>query len=473
MKGKQSKSELLQMLAQNKSNSTQNYANLVDRENEIDPLAQAFSSLGSGEINGPQDRSANALFSGLGAGLKGASNKQKNSKLAELQEFEKQIAYQDAMLKTQLGETQARDASLLNFTSKYKPELMSLNRAIELGDEVSENKITSRLIQGASQYIPGFKEEVGNFTHSYGGNLYFERDGEMYGVPRKEFFSNLPLEDTFGEQAQTLNNLLSNVSLDELARTSLLKNLEVDQAQGKVRNDSLKGDLYNSQINKLNAETNSITNPEQKLSPDAQKYIVKKNIDRVTEIQEGLPKKQKYLLAYQRIYENLKANPDVAGSGFYKDFIRWKNAKAGTDKATALDQLYRNPLLTGLKDIFAGATSNLDVDIFLEGIPKLSDNRDAALLVAQQRIDQYKNEIQEGIDVIKRLSETNYSQLDLTKELTQGNTEQAQSAAGGMVDIVINGKNGQEVVVTVPANEVQEYQNDPDFIRVANPTSSR
>jgi len=322
MKGKQSKSELLQMLAQNKSNSTQNYANLVDRENELDPLAQAFSNLGSGEINGPQDRSANAFFSGLGAGLKGASNKQKNSKLAELQEFEKQIAYQDAMLKTQLGETQARDASLLNFTSKYKPELMSLNRAIELGDEVSENKITSRLIQGASQSIPGFKEEVGNFTHSYGGNLYFERDGEMYGVPRKEFFSNLPLMDTFGEEAQTLNNLLSNVNLDEFARTSLLKNLEVKQAQGEVRNVGLKGDLYNSQINKQNAETNSITNPEQRLSPEAQKQIVKANIDRVTKIQEDLPKKQKYLSAYQKIYENLKANPDVAGSGLYKDFIQ-------------------------------------------------------------------------------------------------------------------------------------------------------
>lgn len=471
MKAKQSKSELLQMLAQNKSNSTQNYANLVDRENEIDPLAQAFSNLGSGEINGPQDRSANALFSGLGAGLKGASNKQKNSKLAELQEFEKQIAYQDAMLKTQLGETQARDASVLNFTSKYKPEIMSLNRAIELGDEVSENKITSRLIQGASQYIPGFKEEVGNFTHSYGGNLYFERDGEMYGVPRKEFFSNLPLMDTFGEEAQGLNNLLSNVSLDEFARTSLLKNLEID-------NIGLQGNLLESQANKLNAETNAIQNKatsttEQKLSPDAQKYITKKNIDRVTEIQEGLPKKEKYLLAYQRILENLKANPDVAGSGVYKGFTRWRNAKTGDDKAAALDQLYRNPLLTGIKDIFAGATSDRDVDTFLEGIPKLSDNYEAALEVAQQRTDQLNNEIQKDLSFVEQVSKNNFSEFVLPERLTQGGNEQAQGGAGGMVDIVINGKNGQEVVVTVPANEVQEYQNDPDFIRVANPTSSR
>lgn len=462
MKGKQSKSELLQMLAQNKSNSTQNYANLVDRENEIDPLAQAFSALGSGEINGPQDRSANALFSGLGAGLKGASNKQKNSKLAELQEFEKQIAYQDAMLKTQLGETQARDASLLNFTSKYKPELMSLNRAIGLGDEVSENKITNRLIQGASQYIPGFKEEVGNFTHSYGGNLYFERDGEMYGVPRKEFFSSLPLVDTFGEEAQGLNNLLSNINLEELKRSSLLKDLEVQQAQGEVNNLRLKGNLYQSQINKQNAKTNSITNStpkeEPRFSPKTQEFITQKNIEKVAQIQEELPKKQKYAEAYKKIRENLEANPNVAGSGSIKGLFRLIGRLTGNNKAQALDELYRNPLLTGIKDIFAGATSDRDVETFLLGIPKIEDNYEAALQIAGEREAQYTKEIQENLNTIKQLNESNYKEILLPKELTQGGNEQTQTNASDFVDIiVIDPQTGAEEVFSVPTSEAQAY----------------
>lgn len=89
------------------------------------------------------------------------------------------------------------------------------------------------------------------------------------------------------------------MNLDEFRRSSLLKDLEVQAAQGEVRNLGLKGDLYQSQTNRQNAETNLITNPSFQEEPKVfsqktQEYITQKNIEKAAQIQEELPKKQKY-----------------------------------------------------------------------------------------------------------------------------------------------------------------------------------
>ena len=64
------------------------------------------------------------------------------------------------------------------------------------------------------------------------------------------------------------------------------------------------------------------------------------------------------------------------------------------ERNQALIELYQQPLMAGIKQIFAGATSDRDIATFIAGLPSLDKNPDAAIQVALERAAQLDNQIQ-------------------------------------------------------------------------------
>lgn len=381
------------------SGGVSDYTNLVNQNGFLDGLADPLMAQGNSAPRNQGDRETNALLAGFGGGLKGVANQQRTDKLAEIREMSRQIAMLDSSYKIQMGEIEATKAETANFTMKYQRELMSLAKAQEAGDQVAVNKIAGKIFNAAAQSIGGFKDTYGDFSHAYDGYVYYEKDGEVGGVSLKEMVGELPVNEVFGARAEELGPLLNATYQKQFQETNFLKEQAMQEAELKNRELSSKigvnnahAGLYNTQAQN---EMTQMQNPA-KYSKEVTKEIMQSNIQWGNSLGKEHQQLERESRAYDKIAQLIEddlRSGGTAGSSLIAKAKQIIASRTGEDRNRQLSEMYKQPILAGIKQIFSGSTSDKDIVTFLAGVPDFSKDPTASIMVAKERAAEIKNRL--------------------------------------------------------------------------------
>jgi len=168
--------------------------------------------------------------------------------------------------------------------------------------------------------------------------------------------------------------------------------------EGKRADVNLKqahAGVYQEEANKIKNEMQA---PKPKYSEPVMNKLIETNQNWVNSLDKEHQSLETQSNAYKQIANLISKEKETlgrAGSGIIKTAQRAVN-KSGTEseRNQALIELYQQPLMAGIKQMFAGATSDRDIATFIAGLPSLDKNPDAAIQVALERAAQLDNQIQ-------------------------------------------------------------------------------
>ena len=381
--------------------SLEQYKDLVDKKGFSDYLGDAFSRVGSGPAQGASQRMSNAILSGLGAGVSGAAADQRKEMLSPYLEQAGRITAKAAEIEAQIQQEQGRQLAVNEFGQKYTPLVAEFASAVNSNDPRA-TMMFKDLINKA-QMIPGFENLEGdswNPSGGYGLALNTET-GEYRKITADEIVSAVaPAAQTiYGDQwFEKFMPLNAGFAKDAAYAFNMKRQEDALGLEGKRADVNLKqahAGVYQQQANQIQNEMQA---PKPKYSEPVMNKLIESNQTWVNSLAKEHQKLETQSNAYKQIASLISKEKEAfgrAGSGIIKMAQRAVN-KSGTEseRNQALIELYQQPLMTGIKDMFAGATSDYDIALFIAGLPSLKTNPDAAIQVALERSAQLDNQIQ-------------------------------------------------------------------------------
>jgi hypothetical protein len=299
---------LVQALTGKSSSPISNYVDIVNHRTMFDDMGDAFTAQSQQPaINGKQ-RMTNALMAGMGAGFKGSQNNIRQQKLAQLEQYTKEVAEQQQRMAIQLGKHQyKRDATAIFAYDNYV-DLKKLNDSLGSDDERTTNDLGVALFNRFSQQYPDLAQGMGQIDHVLNGKAYFTKGNDTKGVYLKDLLepmvSSLP-----EEQQKELSNLLSLTTKNKFEKTSLLEDLTLQEKQASINEKNAHSNYYNNQG----------TQKKEKMSA-ADEFVYKQNRKR----------NEKFL---DKLQENIqKTDPELKIKVLYKmkDILEEGTAFGGT-----------------------------------------------------------------------------------------------------------------------------------------------
>lgn len=381
--------------------SLEQYKDLVDKKGFSDYLGDAFSRIGNGPAQGASQRMSNAILSGLGAGVSGAAADQRKEMLSPYLEQAGRITAKAAEIEAQIQQEQGRQLAVNEFGQKYTPLVAEFASAVNSNDPRA-TMMFKDLINKA-QMIPGFENLEGdswNPSGGYGLALNTET-GEYRKITADEIVSAVaPAAQTiYGDQwFEKFMPLNAGFAKDAAYAFNMKRQEDALGLEGKRADVNLKqahAGVYQQQANQIQNEMQA---PKPKYSEPVMNKLIESNQTWVNSLAKEHQKLETQSNAYKQIASLISKEKEAfgrAGSGIIKMAQRAVN-KSGTEseRNQALIELYQQPLMTGIKDMFAGATSDYDIALFIAGLPSLKTNPDAAIQVSLERAAQLDNQIQ-------------------------------------------------------------------------------
>jgi hypothetical protein len=246
---------------------------LVNQPTATDAYADAFSKGGQGAAKSSIDYEANALMSGIGAGLKGSADDKRQEKLDPLLKMTGQINAQSAYLEAQMQEEQQKTMQTQQFVKSQSYAFSELARAVTAGDMPASNNIARGILQ---QYKNTSGDPIiGDFDHYHDGIIYYSNaeTGEKGGLSVSQLISQSGEEgaQSLGADYPLIMSAFSTGFKGQYENTQELQRLERDKQQANINNTNAQTGLYGSQTQKNENEMNSP--PIDKLKESAVKDI--------------------------------------------------------------------------------------------------------------------------------------------------------------------------------------------------------
>lgn len=388
------------------------YINIVNQPGALDSIAAGFARQAdrSPNLNKAQRRESGFL-TGFASGLQGSANQQRAGKLGELEEMAKQVAMADSKLKLEAGELETNKIQVEKFTRSIKPELFALGQELKSGKNVEAIDRLFKIISSeATEGLPGFKKRYGEYHHAVGGQVFFTKDGETRGYGQKELFSQLPLEEVFGDSAVELEPLLSNFQKYE--NKAMLEKLELDKLRADIAGKYAQTNLNNAQTRGVDVDTKAKKlEAEQPKSKYTEKSLEKIREDNAVFAQESktqIQKDEKFASAYEEIAKQIQSSPEKAGTDLKAQFNRIRSSIMNNNYAEAKAQLATAPLFSGLKETFGGSVTDADLHLFFSTLPTFENNPKASIETALQRAKELKDGVARKKATLEVLDKSNY-----------------------------------------------------------------
>jgi len=377
------------------------YKDLVDQKGFGDYLGEAFSKVGSGPAQGESQRMSNAILSGVGAGISGAVADQRKEMLSPYLEQAGRITAKAAEIEAQIQQAQSYQLAVNEFGQKYTPLVAEFAAAVNSNDPRA-TMMFKDLINKA-QMIPGFENLEGdswNPTKGFGLALNTET-GEYRKITADEIVSAIApaAQSIYGDQwFEKFMPLNAGFAKDAAYGFNMKRQEDALGLEGKRADVNLKqahAGVYQQQANQIKNEMQA---PKPKYSDKVMSKLIESNQNWVNSLNKEHQTFETQSNAYKQIASLISKEKEAfgrAGTGIINQAQRAIN-KSGTEseRNQALIELYKQPLMAGIKQIFAGATSDYDIATFLAGLPSLDKNPDAAIQVALERAAQLDNQIQ-------------------------------------------------------------------------------
>jgi len=383
--------------------SLEQYKDLVDKKGFGDYLGDAFSRVGSGPAQGASQRMSNAILSGLGAGVSGAAADQRKEMLSPYLEQAGRITAKAAELEAQMQQAQSYQLAINEFGQKYTPLVAEFAAAVNSNDPRA-TMMFKDLVNKAGM-IPGYENLEGESWNPSGGfGLALNTEtGEYRKITADEIVRAVAPEaqaiygDRWFEKFMPLN---AGFAKDAAYAFDMKRQEDALGLEGKRADVNLKqahAGVYQQQANQIQNEMQA---PKPKYSERVMSKLIESNQNWVNSLDKEQQTLETQSNAYKQIANLISKEKETfgrAGSGIIKTAQRAVNT-AGTEseKNQALIELYKQPLMAGIKQMFAGTTSDRDVATFIAGLPSLDKNPDAAIQVAMERAAQLDNQLQKN-----------------------------------------------------------------------------
>jgi hypothetical protein len=373
------------------------YKDLVDQKGFADYLGDVFSQAGSQPAVGPAQKSSNLMLSAFGAGISGTAAEERRQKLSPMLEQAGRITAKAAELEAQMQESEQNRLKMTQFFKKTAVRMAHLSQASLARDVPAMNEI------GKSLYLD-FKQEandptMGDFDHYHNGVIYYHNleTGAIEGesIIGTMYQAGIDPVSIWGQDAPMIEAGLSPGAKKNYEDSEKMRQLEMEGKRADVNLKQAHAGVYQEQANKIQ---NEIQAPKPKYSDKVMSKLIETNQNWVNSLNKEHQTLETQSNAYKQIASLISKEKEAfgrAGTGLISQAQRAIN-KSGTEseKNQALIELYQQPLMAGIKQIFAGATSDRDVAAFIAGLPSLSKNADAAVQVALERAAQLDNQIQ-------------------------------------------------------------------------------
>lgn len=379
--------------------SLNQYQDLVNQPTFADYLGNAFSKVGSQPAVGEAQRMSNAMLSGMGAGISGAAAEERRQKLSPMLEQAGRITAKAAEIEAQMQEAEQTRLQMTQFFKQSAVPIAQLSQASLAGDRPAANELAKGVYlnfkQGAND------PTMGDFDHYHNGVIYYHNleNGAIEGenVISLMYQAGIDPVSIWGQDAPMIEAGLSPGAKKNYEDSEKMRQLEM---QGKSADVALKqahAGVYQQQANQIQNEMQA---PKPKYSERVMSKLIESNQNWVNSLDKEQQTLETQSNAYKQIANLISKEKEAfgrAGSGIIKTVQRAIN-KSGTEseRNQALIELYKQPLMAGIKQMFAGTTSDFDVATFIAGLPSLDKNPDAAIQVAMERAAQLDNQMQKN-----------------------------------------------------------------------------
>lgn len=378
-------------------NLANQYQNIVNQPNAADAIGDAFTRGGSGQAIGPAQQQSNALQLGIGAGAKAYANDQKASSLQGIEQLTSQLLEQNAILEQQMLDNQVNSQKINQFFKQSAVNIAELSRASMAGDKRASNELAQNILRSYKQ-ITG-DETVGEFDHYNNGSIYYENPetGNIEGrnIMNALYQSGINPGEIWGQDFVDVERGLSPGAAKNYKNTEEERALALQKARSDIGLTQAHTDLYNAQTANTNKEMNA---PAPKYNEKVLQTIATDNVKWVNELKDKREKLSKEQKAYAEIAKIITKENEIGGragtSLLAKTQRVLNNANTASEKHQALIELYKQPLMAGIKEIFAGSTSDNDTATFLLTLPSLDKNPEASIKVAKERAADLQNRIE-------------------------------------------------------------------------------
>lgn len=379
--------------------SLNQYQDLVNQPTFADYLGNAFSKVGSQPAVGEAQRMSNAMLSGMGAGISGAAAEERRQKLSPMLEQAGRITAKAAEIEAQMQEAEQNRLQMTQFFKQSAVPIAQLSQAFLARDIPATNEIAKGIY---SKFKRDFGDPtMGDFDHYHNGTIYYHNleTGAIEGenIIGSMYQAGIDPVSIWGQDAPMIEAGLSPGAKKNYEDSEKMRQLEM---QGKSADVALKqahAGVYQQQANQIQNEMQA---PKPKYSERVMSKLIESNQNWVNSLDKEQQTLETQSNAYKQIANLISKEKEVfgrAGSGIIKTAQRAIN-KSGTEseRNQALIELYKQPLMAGIKQMFAGTTSDFDVATFIAGLPSLDKNPDAAIQVAMERAAQLDNQMQKN-----------------------------------------------------------------------------
>lgn len=380
--------------------SLNQYQDLVNQPTFADYLGNAFSRVGSQPAMGEAQRMSNAMLSGMGAGISGAAAEERRQKLSPMLEQAGRITAKAAELEAQMQESEQNRLMITNFIKQSAVPIAHLSQASLARDIPAANELAKGIYlnfkQGAGD------PTMGDFDHYHNGVIYYHNleTGAIEGenVIGLMYQAGIDPKTIWGQDASMIEAGLSPGAKKNYEDSEKMRQLEMEGKRADVNLKQAHAGVYQQQANQIQNEMQA---PKPKYSEPVMNKLIESNQNWVNSLDKEQQTLEIQSNAYKKIADIIateqKDKLGRTGSGFISQAQRAVN-KSGTEseRNQALIELYKQPLMAGIKQMFAGTTSDRDIATFIAGLPSLDKNPDAAIQVALERAAQLDNQAQKN-----------------------------------------------------------------------------
>ena len=375
------------------------YKDLVDQKGFADYLGDAFSKVGSQPADGPAQQSSNLMLSTFGAGISGAAAEERRTKLSPMLEQAGRITAKAAELEAQMQESEQNRLKITQFMKQSAVPIAQLSQASLAGDRPASNELAKGIYLNFKQ---GAEDPtMGDFDHYHNGVIYYHNleTGAIEGenVIGLMYQAGIDPVSIWGQDAPMVEAGLSPGAKKSYEDSEKMRQLEMEGKRADVNLKQAHAGVYQQQANQIQNEMQA---PKPKYSDRVMSKLIETNQNWVNSLDKEHQTLETQSNAYKQIASLISKEKETlgrAGSGIIKTAQRAVN-KSGTEseRNQALIELYQQPLMAGIKQMFAGTTSDRDVATFIAGLPSLDKNPDAAIQVALERAAGLDNQIQKN-----------------------------------------------------------------------------
>lgn len=379
--------------------SLNQYQDLVNQPTFADYLGNAFSRVGSQPAMGEAQRMSNAMLSGMGSGISGAAAEERRQKLSPMLEQAGRITAKAAELEAQMQEAEQNRLKITQFMKQSAVPIAQLSQASLAGDRPASNELAKGIYLNFKQQAED--PTMGDFDHYHNGVIYYHNleTGAIEGenVIGLMYQAGIDPVSIWGQDAPMIEAGLSPGAKKNYEDSEKMRQLEMEGKRADIGLKQAHAGVYQQQANQIQSEMQA---PKPKYSEPVMNKLIETNQNWVNSLDKEQQTLETQSNAYKQIANLISKEKEAfgrAGTGIISQAQRAIN-RAGTEseKNQALIELYQQPLMAGIKQMFAGATSDRDVATFIAGLPSLNKNPDAAIQVALERAAQLDNQIQKN-----------------------------------------------------------------------------